>query len=630
MYLLVTNNAELSGNNRAGCKDGVCKKAAIKITKGELRFGTWVEIDTHGSWSWKHWQNSEVQEKVRRCVKQAHIDPEDFKGKNKPGEKGIRLSAKEKAALEKTDETKKRGRDSKAKGKKVKDEEEDEGEPPAKKTKAPAKKGKQIKAEDDEDDDAPITKANVGRGRKAKAVKEEEDNEVPAKKTKAAPKSAKSKQADQKEEEEYALSKKAKATTKTASKARKPKQVGEEEDNEDDAPPAKRARAAPKPRKSTQAAADEDDEDEAPSAKKTRAAPRLRRSTQAAEENDDEAEAPPAKGAQAARKTRKSTQATEEEDDDEEEAPPAKKAKTTPKAASKSAPKAKKPKAGEDEVEDKQEDEEEKPKPRRRGRPSKLPSIISKTHAAVMSNVNPDPGQDAPAFIPLEANPPLMTDLLHTLGVSPALGMHDVYSLTEPDLLAFIPRPALALLLVFPVSAAYESQRLSADSLVDEYAGHGAAEPVVWWRQTIRNACGMMGLLHAASNGPAREFIESGSTLDKLLEKSIPLDPAHRAKLLEQTPELAAAHRQTASQGATAAPDAQDDVDLHYVCFVKGSDGALYELDGRRKGPIRLGALSADEDVLSEKGLALGPLKFLERAGGDLRFSAVALAGGLD
>lgn len=124
-----------------------------------------------------------------------------------------------------------------------------------------------------------------------------------------------------------------------------------------------------------------------------------------------------------------------------------------------------------------------------------------------MSNVNPDPDHKAPAFIPLEANPPLMTDLIHKLGVSPALAMHDVYSLTEPDLLAFIPRPALALLLVFPVSAEYESQRLSADSLVDEYRGAGAGEPVVWWRQTIRNACGMMGLLHAVSNGPAKEFI---------------------------------------------------------------------------------------------------------------------------
>jgi ubiquitin carboxyl-terminal hydrolase L3 len=121
--------------------------------------------------------------------------------------------------------------------------------------------------------------------------------------------------------------------------------------------------------------------------------------------------------------------------------------------------------------------------------------------------IGPDPGAAAPAFIPLEANPELMTTLLHKLGLSPALQIHDVYSLTDPDMLAFIPRPALALLLVFPVSATYESHRLAEDSLREEYRGMGDAEPVIWFRQTIRNACGLMGLLHAVSNGPARGFI---------------------------------------------------------------------------------------------------------------------------
>jgi ubiquitin carboxyl-terminal hydrolase L3 len=123
------------------------------------------------------------------------------------------------------------------------------------------------------------------------------------------------------------------------------------------------------------------------------------------------------------------------------------------------------------------------------------------------ATTDPDPQQGAPAFIPLEANPQLMTDLIHKLGVSQALQMHDVYSLTDPDLLSFIPRPALALLLVFPVSAVYESHRMSEDSLSHDYKGKGEAEPVIWFRQTIRNACGLMGLLHAVSNGPARNFV---------------------------------------------------------------------------------------------------------------------------
>ncbi|TRX99029.1 hypothetical protein FHL15_000371 [Xylaria flabelliformis] len=246
------------------------------------------------------------------------------------------------------------------------------------------------------------------------------------------------------------------------------------------------------------------------------------------------------------------------------------------------------------------------------------------------STTNPDPSPGATAFIPLEANPELMTSLLRKLGLSSSLAVHDVYSISEPELLAFIPRPALALLLVFPVSAIYESSRLSEDAGVDEYTGKGEDEPVMWWKQTIRNACGLMGLLHAVANGPARGFIEQDTPLATLLAKSIPLAPTERSALLEKTPALASAHQEAASQGQTVAPDAQDDVDLHYVCFVKTDDGTLWELDGRRKGPIARGKLDDSEDVLSEKALLWGPLKFLERGGGDMRFSCVALAGSLD
>lgn len=100
-----------------------------------------------------------------------------------------------------------------------------------------------------------------------------------------------------------------------------------------------------------------------------------------------------------------------------------------------------------------------------------------------------------------------MTSLIHDLGLSPALSFHDVFSIDEPELLAFIPRPANALLLVFPVSDTYETSRVEEDKEKKEYTGKGDGEPVIWYKQTIRNACGLIGILHAVSNGSAREFI---------------------------------------------------------------------------------------------------------------------------
>lgn len=100
-----------------------------------------------------------------------------------------------------------------------------------------------------------------------------------------------------------------------------------------------------------------------------------------------------------------------------------------------------------------------------------------------------------------------MTTLAHDLGLSSTLAFHDVFSIDDESLLAFVPRPALALLLVFPVSKSYEEFRVKADVDRESYDGSGSAEPVLWFRQTIRNACGLMGLLHAVCNGDARNLI---------------------------------------------------------------------------------------------------------------------------
>lgn len=228
-----------------------------------------------------------------------------------------------------------------------------------------------------------------------------------------------------------------------------------------------------------------------------------------------------------------------------------------------------------------------------------------------------------------------MTNLLHKLGLSKALQFHDVWSIDDPDLLAFVPRPAHALLLVFPVSETYEKFRHEEDKDKKEYEGHGEGEEVVWYKQTIGNACGLIGLLHSVSNGPARSQVQDDSDLDQLIKKAIPLKPIERAELLEETEALETAHQEAAATGDTAAPNAEDSIDLHYVCFVKSQkSGHLYEMDGRRRGPLDRGALEAGEDVLSDAALEKGVRAFLKReaeaGGGELRFSLIELAESFD
>lgn len=109
-------------------------------------------------------------------------------------------------------------------------------------------------------------------------------------------------------------------------------------------------------------------------------------------------------------------------------------------------------------------------------------------------------------YLPLESNPELFTQLINSLGVN-TLQFQDVYSIDEPDLLSMVSRPVYALVLVFPTTPAYEEQISKEEATRNEYTGSGAGEDVVWFQQTINNACGLYGILHAVSNGGARKFI---------------------------------------------------------------------------------------------------------------------------
>lgn len=184
-----------------------------------------------------------------------------------------------------------------------------------------------------------------------------------------------------------------------------------------------------------------------------------------------------------------------------------------------------------------------------------------------------------------------MTSLVRELGMNDTVAFHDVYSLDEEELLAFVPRPAYALLLVFPINEAYEKVRKEEDSNRPEYNGSGPDEEVIWYKQTIGNACGLIGLLHAASNGPVTDKLTPGGPLHKLIQQAIPLKPIERADLLYESDALEAAHASAASLGDTAAPPVEDSIETHYVCFVKSKEGNLWELDGRRTGPLNRGML---------------------------------------
>ena len=86
----------------------------------------------------------------------------------------------------------------------------------------------------------------------------------------------------------------------------------------------------------------------------------------------------------------------------------------------------------------------------------------------------------------------------------------------------------------------------------------------------------------------------------------MPLPPEERALALENDDALEEAYAAVASKGETQAPDAEDEVDYHYICFVQShKTGHLFQLDGDRKRPIDLGPLNDENGLLSDTCLSI-------------------------
>jgi len=226
----------------------------------------------------------------------------------------------------------------------------------------------------------------------------------------------------------------------------------------------------------------------------------------------------------------------------------------------------------------------------------------------------------------IENNPSVMTKLSHRLGLSSSLSFQDVFSLTEPELLALIPRPCLALLFLFPITDESEKAFQSEKASQPEYKGSGPDEPVMWFKQTIGHACGLIGLLHCITNGEAATHIQADSDLDNLVKAALPLGMKDRADLLYNSEMLEKAHQEAAQTGDSRAPTIDERVGYGFTAFVKGKDGHLWELEGRRNGPLDRGLLAEDEDVLSENALRMGPLRAINQEKAvETRFSCLAL-----
>ncbi|CAD6585697.1 MAG: ubiquitinyl hydrolase 1 [Cyphobasidiales sp. Tagirdzhanova-0007] len=143
--------------------------------------------------------------------------------------------------------------------------------------------------------------------------------------------------------------------------------------------------------------------------------------------------------------------------------------------------------------------------------------------------------------------------------------------------------------MLFPITDAYEKVRKEKDEVMRT---EEAPKDIMWFKQTIGNACGTMGILHAVANSPIN--LDPSSALAKIFEDCKTKTPLERATYLEQSAAVESAHSKAAQEGQTEAPASDNHTDLHFSCFVAAEVAgkqSLVELDGRRLGPIVHGPL---------------------------------------
>ena len=223
-------------------------------------------------------------------------------------------------------------------------------------------------------------------------------------------------------------------------------------------------------------------------------------------------------------------------------------------------------------------------------------------------------------WFPLESNPDVMNSYIKKLGFDTSkFQFVDVLS-TDDWALEMVPRPTVAVMLLFPISqACREFEAAERDRIASE--GQTVSENLWFTRQTIGNACGTIGLLHSTVN--AAKVAPLSGWLQDFAAKADALSPDERGTLLEGADDLAEAHEQSANEGSSeVSEEVARNIDTHFIAFVH-CDGHLYELDGRKSHPINHGK-SSSETLLNDACKVIKTV-FMERQPGELRFAITAL-----
>lgn len=207
------------------------------------------------------------------------------------------------------------------------------------------------------------------------------------------------------------------------------------------------------------------------------------------------------------------------------------------------------------------------------------------------SNVNNENKDDIFHWPPLESDPSIFTQYLHSIGLADDWEIGECYGLDE-DCLGFIPASCVAMIV--------NAERLLPQKEEERQKGDETmgltAEFYMKQSNTLDNACGIIACLHAIfntsnNNDSEIQMVQPDSILDKFWDQVKDQTPQERCTTLETCNEFKNVHKSYAMQGQSQLATAQEQVNHHYTAFLivvlpRGGGRCLVEFDGTKRGPL--------------------------------------------
>jgi ubiquitin carboxyl-terminal hydrolase L5 len=193
----------------------------------------------------------------------------------------------------------------------------------------------------------------------------------------------------------------------------------------------------------------------------------------------------------------------------------------------------------------------------------------------------------------IESDPGVFSELVHNLGCTD-VQLEEIWGMDQLTDPGFSVTPVHGVIFLF----SWKRELYANDARAT--LPHGTTD-VFFAKQTVNNACATQAIIATLLN--ADDSVRLGDTLQNFKEFAGFVDYGMRGDLIGQQDQIRVQHNRFARPEPFVGDDkkeaSEDDEAFHFISYVE-KNGAVYELDGLRAGPILVGTVGEGQTWLGD------------------------------